>query len=177
MAKQKETGKMKESANDLKEGSGGFKQNLQDEEIKLIRIAGKDISGDKTVFSGLTKMKGVSWSMANAICKKLNINEGKRIQELNEKEIQELNDFIKNPEVPGFLKNRQKDFDSGEDKHMNGSDLELRNEFDIKRLRKISSYRGARHASGRPVRGQRTKANFRKNRKKGGIVGVKGKGK
>jgi len=41
----------------------------------------------------------------------------------------------------------------------------LRREFDIKRLRKIKSYKGIRHAVGLPVRGQRTKANFRRNRK------------
>jgi small subunit ribosomal protein S13 len=37
----------------------------------------------------------------------------------------------------------------------------LKKEFDIKRLKKIRSYRGLRHATGRPVRGQRTKGHFR----------------
>jgi small subunit ribosomal protein S13 len=41
----------------------------------------------------------------------------------------------------------------------------LRKEFDIKRLKKIKAYRGVRHSAHLPVRGQRTKANFRKNRK------------
>jgi small subunit ribosomal protein S13 len=73
------------------------------------------------------------------------------------------------------MKNRQKDFDEGEDKHISASDLRLRKDFDVKRLRKIKAYRGIRHAAGLPVRGQRTKANFRKNRKKSGAVGVKKK--
>jgi small subunit ribosomal protein S13 len=48
----------------------------------------------------------------------------------------------------------------------------MKKEFDIKRLRKIKSYRGIRHASKLPVRGQRTRANFRR---KGHAVGVKRK--
>ncbi len=44
-------------------------------------------------------------------------------------------------------------------------DLKLRKEFDLKRMKKIKSYKGVRHIVGLPVRGQRTKANFRRNRK------------
>ena len=82
---------------------------------------------------------------------------------------------MEDPKVPSFLKNRQNDFDGGKDKHLVGADLKLRKEFDIKRLRKIRSYRGIRHAVGLPVRGQRTKSNFRKNRKKSGSIGIKSK--
>ena len=69
--------------------------------------------------------------------------------------------------------NRQNDFESGEDKHLTGSNLELRKEFDIKRLKKIKSYKGLRHSSNLPMRGQRTKSNFRRNRRKG--AGIKKK--
>jgi len=72
---------------------------------------------------------------------------------------------MKSPELPVFLKNRRNDFDSGEDVHMSGVDLKLRTEFDLKRLKKIKSYKGVRHAHNLPVRGQRTKGNFRRNRK------------
>ena len=47
--------------------------------------------------------------------------------------------------------------------------MDLQNEFDIRRLKKIKSYKGIRHSLGQPVRGQRTKAHFRKGR----AVGVK----
>ncbi|MAH49360.1 30S ribosomal protein S13 [Candidatus Pacearchaeota archaeon] len=146
-------------------------------EERLIRILGKDISGRKKVLAGLISVKGISWSFANAVCKKLKIDKNKKIGDLSEAEKTQISDFVKNPNVPSFLKNRRKDFDSGEDKHLNGSDLDLRKDFDIKRLRKIRAYRGARHAVGLPTRGQRTKSNFRKNRKKSGAVGVSGKGK
>ena len=58
---------------------------------------------------------------------------------------------------------------------MSGSDLELARDFDIKRLKKIKSYRGIRHVAGLPTKGQRTRANFRKNKKKG--AGIKKKSK
>lgn len=63
--------------------------------------------------------------------------------------------------------NRRKDVESGEEKHLTGTDLDLRKDFDIKKLKKIKSYRGLRHTAGLPTRGQRTKAHFRSNRKKG----------
>ena len=71
--------------------------------------------------------------------------------------------------------NRQKDFEVGKNKHLVGSDLDLRKEFDIKRLKKIKSYRGLRHLVGLPMRGQRTRSHFRKNRSKG--AGIKKKPK
>jgi len=141
------------------------------EEVKLIRILSKDIPGDKKVLIGLTMIKGISWAFSNAICKKLKIKEEKRISELSEKEIETLSEFIKHPELPVFLLNRRRDLDSGDDLHFNGADLNLRKEFDIKRLKKIKSYKGVRHTAGLPVRGQRTRANFRKNRKKSGATG------
>ena len=40
-------------------------------EGKMIRILSKDIEGRMTLYSGLTKIKGISWSVSNAICKHL----------------------------------------------------------------------------------------------------------
>ena len=165
MAKEKKKPEVKEKTEEKK-----WKPEVSEE--KLIRILGKDIPGSKKVLAGLTRVKGISWAFGNSVCKKLKIKEDKKIEDLTEKEINEISEFIKNPEVPVFLKNRRKDFDSGEDKHLNGPDLKLRKDFDIKRLRKIRAYRGARHAMGLPTRGQKTRSNFRKNRKKSGAVGV-----
>lgn len=141
-------------------------------EAKLIRILSKDIPGDKTVYIGLQRIKGVSWAFANAICKKLNLNKNKKIEELSEDEIKKIQDFIKNPQLPIFMINRRKDYDSGENKHLHGADLDLQVEFDIKRLKKIKAYKGIRHSTGQPVRGQRTKSHFRTNSRKTGAVGV-----
>jgi ribosomal protein S13 len=51
-------------------------------EGKIIRILSQDIEGMMNIYPGLTKIKGVSWSLSNAICKKLNIEKRKKIGEL-----------------------------------------------------------------------------------------------
>ncbi len=142
------------------------------ENIVLVRILGKDIRGDKNVFSGLTEIKGISWAFSNSICKILNLDKSKKIQELKQEEIKLIEDFLKDSKIPPFMMNRQKDFENGGSNHIFGADLNLRKEFDVKRLKKIKSYKGIRHSAGLPVRGQRTRANFRKNRRKSGAVGA-----
>jgi len=145
-------------------------------EEKLVRILSKDIPSKKKVYAGLTRIKGVSWTFSNAVCRKLGINKKKRIEELSKEEIKKIEEFIKFPDVPPFLKNRRRDIHSGEDVHLNGADLDLQKEFDIKRMKKIKSYKGKRHMEGAPVRGQRTRSHFRKERRKTGAVGVSKKG-
>jgi len=142
------------------------------QEIRLIRILSKDIPAHKKVYSGLTLIKGISWGFSNAICKKLGISRDKKIEDLSKEEIGKIEKFAGVEGVAGFLVNRRKDLDTGTDKHLVGSDLDLQKEFDIKRLKKIKSYKGSRHTAGLPVRGQRTKSHFRRNRKKSGAVGV-----
>lgn len=142
---------------------------------RIVRLLSKDIEGGLKIPVGLTKIKGVSWGLANAICKRLNLDKNRKIGSLGKEEIEKINEFIKNPEMPKYLFNRKRDIAIGEDKHLIGSDLELQKEFDIGRLKKIKSYKGYRHAAGLPVRGQRTKSNFRKNKRK--RVGIKKKEK
>ncbi len=140
-------------------------------EERIVRILSKDIEGKMTIYSGLTKIKGISWAISNAICKKLGIDKRKQIGALDEAEVKRISDFMKNPDFPVGLLNRRNDHETGEDKHLVGSDLELKKEFDIKRLKKIKSYRGLRHLTGQPVRGQKTRSHFRTNRRKG--AGIK----
>lgn len=140
------------------------------ESSRIIRIMQTDISGEKSVYVGLTKIKGVSWGFSNALCNKLGIDKKRKISSLSEEERKKIEEFIKNPELPGFLLNRRKDLESGEDKHLLTTDLELRRDFDIKRLKKIRSYRGLRHALGQPTRGQRTKGHFRQKGKSMGVI-------
>lgn len=137
---------------------------------RVVRLLSKDIEGKMTLYSGLTKVKGISWAMSNVICKKLGISKYKKIGDLTDEEIKKIIEFMKDPSIPNYLVNRQKDLETGENKHLLGSDLELRKDFDIKRLKKIKSYRGLRHSAKLPLRGQRTKGHFRSNRKKGGGI-------
>lgn len=142
-------------------------------EDKLVRILSKDIEGKNTVYHGLTKIKGISWSMANAICNALKLDKRRKIGSLTNEEIKKIADFMNQPSIPNYLFNRRKDLETGENRHVVGTNLELQHEFDIKRIRKIRSYKGYRHAMGLPVRGQRTRSHFRKNR--GKSTGIKKK--
>ncbi len=144
------------------------KKKVEDRGERIIRILSRDVPGNKSVYAGLLRIKGVSWILSNALCTKLGFGKKKKVSELTPEEIKKIEEFIKNPDVPSFMKNRRKDRDTGEDKHLNTTDLDLQREFDIKRLKKIKSYKGSRHAAGQPVRGQRTKSHFRKNKSKGG---------
>lgn len=145
------------------------------QERELVRILGKDISGNKTLLAGLTNIKGINWAFSSALCKKTGLDKNKRIGEITPEENKIIEEFIKNPDLPFFILNRRKDFEDGESKQLCGADLSLKNDFDIKRIKKIRSYRGSRHMAGLPSRGQRTKGNFRPNRRKKGSSGIKKK--
>lgn len=181
MSKNEQKQKIEDSPKSIKDknkkeiGRKNFQlQNAESENKgRILRIMQKDIEGGMKLYPGLTKIKGISWSLSNVVCKKIGFDKNRKIESLTESEIKKIEEFLKNPDIPKYLKNRQKDFETGKDEHLIGSNLELRKEFDIKRLKKIKSYRGYRHVAGLPVRGQRTRAHFRKNRLKG--AGIKKK--
>lgn len=140
----------------------------------LVRIGGADIDGNKQVYHALRKIKGVSYSFSNAICNTLKIDRRTKIGDLDDSQLKKIEEILQNPQkfkFPSWLLNRRKDYDEGEDKHLISTDIKFRVDFDIKRLKKIKAYRGMRHAMGLPVRGQGTKAHFRK----GATVGVRKK--
>lgn len=146
------------------------KQLIEEREDTLIRILGHDIPSSKNIYTGLTKIKGFSWSISNFICTKLKLNKNIRFFELNKEQIREIEDTVKKINCSDYLKNRRKDFDGGETKHLLGNDLDMRKDFDIKRLKQIKSFKGIRHAFRLPVRGQSTRSHFRKS---GIVVGVR----
>ncbi|MBI3334235.1 30S ribosomal protein S13 [Candidatus Pacearchaeota archaeon] len=133
----------------------------EDEHETLVRIFGYDIPGSKQVYVGLTRIKGISWSIANAACILLKLPRSKKIVELSKDEIKKIEDFLTKLPVPDFMKNRRKDIETGETSHVYGSTLDMRREFDVKRLKEMKSYKGIRHALRLPVRGQRTRSHFR----------------
>jgi small subunit ribosomal protein S13 len=137
---------------------------------EIIRILGSDIPGNKNIYYGLKKIKGISYSFSNAICNILDFDKTRKIGTLDEQEIKKIEQLLKDQRnIPSWLKNRRKDYDSGKDEHIIGTDIKFKKDTDIKRMRKIKTYRGMRHSYGLPVRGQRTKAHFRH----GATVGVK----
>jgi small subunit ribosomal protein S13 len=138
----------------------------------IVRVLDTDLDGNKKIYNSLRKIKGISFMMSNFICNSLSLDKTRKVGTLTEKEVETIENLVKNPKnIPSWLVNRRKDYDSGEDVHLVSSKLKLRKEFDLKRLKKIKSYRGLRHAIGLPVRGQRTRGHFRKGR----AVGVQKK--
>ena len=136
----------------------------------LIRVYSTDIPGNLSVYAGLVRIKGLSWSFSNAVCHILKLDKNKKMISLSETEISKINEFLKNPKVPEWLLNRRKDRETGDSSHKLTNELDLTREMDIRRMKKVKSYKGWRHALGQPVRGQRTKGHFRE---KGKAVGVK----
>lgn len=141
---------------------------------QLVRLGGADIPGNKKVYYALRKIKGVGYSFSNAVCRAANIDYDTKIGSLKDEEIKKIEGILNDPlkhGIPPYMLNRRKDYDDCADKHLISTDIRFRVDFDIKRLKKIKAYRGMRHAAGLPVRGQRTRAHFRK----GTAVGVKKK--
>jgi small subunit ribosomal protein S13 len=145
------------------------------EKIKpMIRIANTDLKGNKAIGIALTRVKGLGSMYSNLICKLANINPDKKAGLLEANEMDRLHDILANPDkysIPDWMKNRRNDYTTGKDLHLITGDLQFQRDQDIRKLQKIRSYMGFRHAAGLPLRGQRTKSNFRKN--KGKAVGVK----
>ena len=138
---------------------------------QIVRIINADIVGTKQVYHGLTSIFGVGFSFSSAICNVLDVDVKKKIGNLTNEEVKKIEDIIKNPAkygIPQYLYNRRKDLETGLDKHIVTSELKLAKDFDIKKLKRIKCYRGIRHSMGLPVRGQKTRSNFRK----GKTVGV-----
>lgn len=133
----------------------------QEETEVLVRILGYDIPGSKALYAGLTRIKGVSWGISNALCLRLGLDKNTKISTLSKADISKIESSLKNLDIPIFMKNRRLDPETGESVHLYGTDLTMKSDFDIKRMRKIRSYKGIRHASKLPVRGQRTRSHFR----------------
>jgi len=140
----------------------------------ILRIMGTDVQGTlKTVYA-LTKIKGVSLSLASAILKKANVNPDLRVGFLTETDLNKIEEIIQDPTkygLPTWLFNRRKDADSGKVVHMISADLVLRTKTDVDDEKAMRSWRGYRHAYGLKVRGQRTKTTGRA----GKSLGVKKK--
>lgn len=149
-------------------------QNLK----HIVRIANIDVPGKKHIGIALKKIKGVGFNLAQMICTISKVDMHTKAGALTDEQVATLDKLLRNINdagIPVWAYNRRRDFETGKNMHIITSDLQFSKENDIKRMRKIKCYIGVRHSRRLPVRGQRTKANFR--RTKGKVVGVKRKGK
>ncbi|MEZ5199537.1 MAG: 30S ribosomal protein S13 [Bacteroidales bacterium] len=115
----------------------------------MARIAGIDIPKNKRGVIALTYIFGIGRSAASAILNAAGVDENRKVQDWTDDEQNSIRAVI------------------GEKYKIEG---ELRSEvqMNIKRLMDIGTYRGIRHRTGLPLRGQSTKNNARtrKGRKK-----------
>ena len=120
----------------------------------MARISGINLPLNKQVYIALQYIYGIGDHYAEKICKKLNIDKSKRVNNLTEDEVLKVRELIdKNYSVEGDLRR----------------DISL----NIKRLRDLGTYRGTRHRKKLPVRGQRTHSNART--RKGKAIAIAGK--
>ncbi len=122
----------------------------------MARIAGIDLPRNKRGEIGLTYIFGIGRSTARRILETAGVSYDKKVQEWNDAELGKIRGFITEElKVEGELR----------------SEVQL----SIKRLMDIGCYRGIRHRSGLPVRGQSTKNNSRTRKGKRKTVANKKK--
>jgi small subunit ribosomal protein S13 len=115
----------------------------------MARIAGIDIPKNKRGVIALTYIFGIGKSRAEKILTEAGIDINKKVQDWTDDEQNNIRNIISgNFKIEGELR----------------SEVQV----NIKRLMDIGTYRGIRHRTGLPVRGQSTKNNARtrKGRKK-----------
>jgi small subunit ribosomal protein S13 len=108
----------------------------------MARIAGVDIPDNKRGEIALTYVFGIGRSLSVSILEKIGVDKNRKVQDWTDEETKKIREYIT------------------EDITVEG---ELRSEvqLNIKRLMDIGSYRGIRHRTGLPLRGQKTKNNCR----------------
>jgi len=123
----------------------------------VVRFLGVDLPRNKRIAYALTYIHGIGLSSANKIIKLANINSDTRTDNLTTDQTIAIRDALEtiNLKLEG--------------------DLRRFNGLNVKRLIEINCYRGKRHRTSLPVRGQRSRTNARTRR--GGKKTVTGKKK
>jgi len=121
----------------------------------MARIAGVDIPKNKRGVIALTYIFGIGRSRAIEILEKAQVSQDKKVQDWNDDEIGAIREAVGTFKIEGELR----------------SEVSL----NIKRLMDIGCYRGIRHRTGLPLRGQRTKNNSRTRKGKRKTVANKKK--
>jgi len=129
---------------------------------RIVRVLEYTLNGDKKVSAAIRDIKGIGHRIAAIVARKLNM-ENKLLSELDENEISQLENTLKNINtiVPPWMVNHRNDQFTGLNLHLIGTDLEIGVKNDIEFMEKIKCYKGIRHMQGQPVRGQRTRTSFR----------------
>ena len=106
------------------------------------RIVGVDVPAQKRIEVALTYIHGVGRVLSKRILAEAGVDPGARAKDLSLEDVSKINAVIQGDyKVEGDLR-----------REVSGN---------IKRLVSIHSYRGLRHRTGLPVRGQKTRTNAR----------------
>ena len=121
----------------------------------MARIAGIDLPKHKRGVIGLTYIFGIGRSRAKEILKTAQVDEDIKVSDWNDEQITRIREAVSSYKIEGELR----------------SEVQL----NIKRLMDIGCYRGIRHRSVLPLRGQKTKNNSRTRKGKRKTVANKKK--
>ena len=121
----------------------------------MARIAGVDIPKPKSGVISLTYIYGIGRSRAKEILSTAKVNESTKVSDWTDEEIGNIRAAVGSYTIEGELRSET--------------------QLNIKRLMDIGCYRGIRHRSGLPLRGQRTKNNSRTRKGKRKTVANKKK--
>ncbi len=122
----------------------------------MARIAGVDLPKNKRGEIGLTYIYGIGRSTARRILEQAKVDFSVKVNEWDDDQLTSIRSFINEEiKVEGALRSEV--------------------QTNIKRLMDIGCYRGIRHRSGLPLRGQRTKNNSRTRKGKRKTVANKKK--
>jgi small subunit ribosomal protein S13 len=121
----------------------------------MARIAGVDIPKNKRGVIALTYIFGIGKSRAIEILEKAQVSQDIKVQDWNDDQIGGIREAVSYYKIEGELRSETS--------------------LNIKRLMDIGCYRGIRHRSGLPLRGQRTKNNSRTRKGKRKTVANKKK--
>ncbi len=136
----------------------------------LVRIYGTNVDGSKQIPYALSEIKGIGIRLGNTVTKILGFDKTRRLGELSDSNIRQIQEVLDNPEdngIPRWMLNHRKDQHTGEDLLALGSDLDLLVKNDIELMKESKSWKGVRHSFGLKVRGQHTKTSARKGRSVG----------
>ena len=120
------------------------------------RVIGIDIPAKKKLHVSLTYIYGIGRNIVNEIIEKTGLNPDMMASELTQEEISKINSLLQN-------------------EYTVEGDLRRQVQNNIKRLISINCYRGMRHRTNLPVRGQRTSTNARTRKGKKKTVANKKK--
>lgn len=115
--------------------------------MNTIRIVGVNIPQNIHISRGLTYIYGIGLTTAKVICTACNIKPDTKIVDLEEKALDSIRAYITQSDI------------------VIGGDLLRQRLSNIKHLIAVKCYRGRRHLSRLPVRGQRTNCNSRTARR------------